>query len=60
MFVIKNIKRDYDCYISENNVWEGLLKAKTFNSENEANAYINEQNIVDGKACSWNEIISVK
>lgn len=60
MFVIKNTERDYDCYISENNLWKGLLKAKVFNSENEANTYLSENNISNGKIYSWIEIVKIK
>jgi len=56
MFVIKNIKRSYDCYLTENNTWSGLLNAKVFNTEDEAKKVLNE----DGKIISWNEVISNK
>lgn len=56
MFVIKNIKRSYDCYLTENNTWEGLLSAKTFKTEDEAKKVLNE----DGEIVSWNEVISNK
>lgn len=60
MFVIKNVKRSYACYISENNTWEGLLKAKVFVSENEANEYINSNKLLDGKVYTWLEIVNKK
>lgn len=56
MFVIKNIKRNYDCYLTENNTWEGLLKAKTFKTEAEAKAVLTE----DGKIFAWSDIIGLK
>lgn len=52
MFIIKNIKRSYDCYLTENNTWEGLLKAKTFKTEEEAKASLTE----DGKIITWSEV----
>lgn len=56
MFVIKNIKRNYDCYLTENNTWEGLLKAKTFKTEDEAKAALTE----DGKIFIWSDIVGLK
>lgn len=56
MFVIKNIKRNYDCYLTENNTWEGLLKAKTFKTEDEAKAVLTE----DGKIFAWSDIVVLK
>ena len=56
MFVIKNIKRNYDCYLTENNTWEGLLKAKTFKTEAEAKAVLTE----DGKIFTWSDIVGLK
>lgn len=60
MFVIKNIKRKYDCYISDTNVWKGLIEAKIFKSEKEAFDYLNENKIEDGKVYTWSEITSIK
>lgn len=54
MFVIKNIKRNYNCYLTENNTWSGLLKAKVFKSEEEAKKVLTEE----GKIFSWIEITS--
>lgn len=56
MFVIKNIKRSYDCYLTENNTWEGLLKAKTFKTEDEAKTALTE----DGKILDWSDVVRLK
>ena len=56
MFVIKNIKRSYDCYLTENNTWEGLLKAKTFKTEDEAKTALTE----DGKILAWSDVVRLK
>ena len=56
MFVIKNVKRSYDCYLTENNTWEGLLKAKIFKTEDEAKVVLTE----DGKIFAWSDIIGLK
>lgn len=56
MFIIKNIKRSYDCYLTKNNTWEGLLKAKTFKTEDEAKAVLTE----DGKIFIWSDIVGLK
>ena len=52
MFVIKNIKRDYDCYLTKDNTWKGLLEAETFKTEEEAEIKLTEE----GKIIDWNEI----
>ena len=36
MFVIKNTKRNYNCYLSNNNKWEGIVKAKVYDTKDEA------------------------
>lgn len=56
MFVIKNVKRSYDCYLTENNTWEGLLKVKIFKTEDEAKVVLTE----DGKIFTWSDIIGLK
>ena len=56
MFVIKNIKRSYDCYFTENNTWEGLLKAKTFKTEDEAKEALNE----NGQIVAWSDVVKLK
>ncbi len=56
MFVIKNIKRSYDCYLTENNTWEGLLKAKTFKTEDEAKEALNE----NGQIVAWSDVVKLK
>lgn len=56
MFVIKNIKRSYDCYLTENNTWEGLLKAKTFKTEDEAKEALNE----NGQIIAWSDVVKLK
>ena len=58
MFVIKNTKRDYDCYLSENNKWEGLLKAKVYNTKEEAEKV--ELPSETGKVVSWENVVNVK
>lgn len=55
MFVIKNTKRNYDCYLTENNTWSGLLKAKTFKTEDEAKAVLTEE----GKVITWSEVTTL-
>lgn len=55
MFVIKNIKRGYNCYLTENNTWKGLLEAKVFKTEEEANSFLTEE----GKVLSWNEVVGL-
>lgn len=52
MFVIKNIKRNYDCYLTKDNNWKGLLEAETFKTEEEAKSKLTEE----GKIINWNEI----
>lgn len=56
MFVIKNVKRSYDCYLTENNTWKGLLKAKIFKTEDEAKVVLTE----DGKIFAWSDIVGLK
>ena len=56
MFIIKNVKRNYDCYLTENNTWEGLLKAKIFKTKDEAKVVLTE----DGKIFAWSDIIGLK
>lgn len=55
MFVIKNKNKPYACYLSENNKWEGLLKAKTFKTKEEIKEFPE-----DGEVISWEEVVSVK
>lgn len=58
MFVIKNTKRDYNCYLSENNTWEGLLKAKVYKTQEEAeNTKIPSET---GKVVSWENVVNGK
>lgn len=56
MFVIKNVKRSYDCYLTENNTWEGLLKAKTFKTEDEVKQVLTDE----GELLTWEEITGIK
>lgn len=58
MFVIKNTKRDYDCYLSENNKWEGLLKAKVYNTKEEAEKV--ELPSETAEIVEWNKIVNIK
>ena len=53
MFVIKNVKRDYNCYLTEDNKWSGLLEAKIFETKEEAEKTSSEE----GKVYSWEELI---
>lgn len=56
MFVIKNTKRDYNCYLTENNTWKGLLEAKIFKTKEEA-----EQSLLeDGIILSWEDVVHPK
>ena len=56
MFVIKNIKRDYDCYLTKDNTWKGLLKAETFKTEEDAKNKLTDE----GKIIEWKEITGLK
>ncbi|MGN1393405.1 MAG: hypothetical protein ACI4V7_05095 [Succinivibrionaceae bacterium] len=55
MFLIKNIKRSYDCYLSDEGKWAGLLIAKVFENKTDAEKVCSE----DGKVISWNEATSL-
>jgi len=55
MFIIQNAKRSYNCYLSENNEWKGLLEAKTFKTKDEI-TNVPE----DGKIVEWNEVVGLK
>lgn len=55
MFVIKNKNKPYACYLSENDKWEGLLKAKVFKTKEEITELSEE-----GEIISWEEVVSVK
>lgn len=54
MFVVKNTKRSYNCYLNEENKWKGLLEAKIFSTKEEAEKNAGEQ----GMVISWSEIRS--
>lgn len=58
MFVIKNTKRNYDCYLSENNKWEGLLKAKVYNTKEEAEKV--ELPSETAEIVEWNKVVNIK
>lgn len=58
MFVIKNTKRNYDCYLSENNKWEGLLKAKIYNTKEEAEKVELPSEIAE--IVEWNKVVNIK
>lgn len=58
MFVIKNTKRNYDCYFSENNKWEGLLKAKIYNTKEEAEKV--ELPSETAEIVEWNKVVNIK
>ena len=51
MFLIKNTKRSYNCYLSDEGKWAGLLIAKVFENKEDAEKVCSE----DGKVISWNE-----
>lgn len=51
MFLIKNTKRSYDCYLSNEDNWAGLLSAKVFENKEDAEKACSD----DGKVISWNE-----
>lgn len=56
MFVIRNTKRDYKCYLSENNKWEGLLKAKTFETKEDAEK---EKYTETAEILNWNDVVGL-
>lgn len=56
MFVIKNTQRDYVCYLSEDGEWEGLLKAKTFETKEEAEK---EKHNETTEILDWNEVVGL-
>lgn len=58
MFIIKNTKRNYDCYLSENNKWEGLLKAKVYNTKEEAEKV--ELPSETAEVVEWNKVVNIK
>lgn len=51
MFLIKNTKRSYNCYLSDEGKWAGLLIAKVFEDKAEAEKVCSE----DGKVITWDE-----
>ena len=55
MFLIKNTKRSYDCYLSDEGKWAGLLIAKVFENKADAEKVCSE----DGKIISWSEATSL-
>lgn len=55
MFLIKNTKRSYDCYLSDEGKWAGLLIAKVFENKSDAEKACSE----DGKVISWSEATSL-
>lgn len=57
MFVIKNTKRDYNCYLSNDNKWEGLLKSKTFETKEEAEKATLPSE--EGEIISWDQAVGI-
>ena len=57
MFVIKNTKRDYNCYLSNDNKWEGLLKSKTFETKEEAEKTALPSD--EGDIISWDQAVGI-
>ena len=56
MFVIKNTKKAYDCYLTSDKKWKGLLQAQHFNTEDEAKANLPE----NGEVCDYFKLVGLK